>query len=268
VAFCARAPSFLNHGETILNRLIVLLLAAGLLTSGCSGWKDSKVLTASKGLYKGYINTDPSIDLKDDGLGNPGQEKLARLFCSVDQRLYELARTIDDRNSFPEERWFDQVLSSHSWLSGAGAVDKEGSVIMRKPPEGMKVPNYGVLLQKDVLYPERSLRAGVEQTPLGPELYLGSPFYNNNSWLGLLVVHFDMGSLVRLSPSPDEIMILHEGGVLWPGKGFDQQGITAIDWAEMLKRRVSGRIELKGEDYHWMARYLGQLRLVYLVREG
>jgi hypothetical protein len=247
---------------------VLLIVVAAFLATGCSGWKESRAWTKSKQVYKGYINTDPSIDLTSSGVNDPEMEKLAFLFAGVDQRLHELARSLDGKDTFPEEAWFDQMLGRFQWLSGVGAVDVGGNVLTRKPPETMKVPDFHVLLQKDVLYPERGLRAGVEQTPLGPELYLGSPFFKNNSWLGLLIAHFDFPSLVRFSADPDALMILYEGGLLWPGTGFDQDGLLAINWGELLKKDIQGKIELGKDEYYWMTRYIGQLRLVYLVRKG
>jgi hypothetical protein len=247
---------------------VVLLIMAVFLGSGCSGWKDNRIVTKTKDVYKGYINTDPSIDLTNPGVRSPGEERLAYLFVGVDQRLHELVRSLDGKDTFPEGPWFDQMLDRFDWLSGAGAVDVEGTVLARKPVVGIKVPDYDVLLQKDVLYPERTLRAGVEQTPLGPEFYLGSPFFTNNTWQGLLVVHFDFRSVVRFSPEPDELMVLYEGGVLWPGKGFNQEGLLAMNWSELLRKDVQGQVEIGREEYHWMARYIGQFRLVYLVRKG
>jgi hypothetical protein len=245
---------------------MMVFMAAVVLATGCSGWKDSRAVQAPRQLYKGYINIDPSIDLSNPGVGNKGQEELAFLFAGMDQKLLELTRQLDGRDTLPSEQWFDQMMRRFDWLSGMGAVDSQGAVLTRKPESGMKVPDYDVLLHDNVLYGDRALRAGVEQNPLGPEVYVGTPFYEDTSWLGLLVAHFDFRSLVRYSPDPDRLMILYEGGVLWPGTGFDQEGLLAIDWSTLLRRNIQGTLRLEKDEYYWMSRYIGQLRLIYLVR--
>lgn len=108
-------------------------------------------------------------------------------------------------------------------------------------------------------------------TDLGAEVYVGSPFFQDNEWRGLTVVHFDMRNVLQYSPSREELIVFTPKEVLWTGK-YDarQLGLLERDWNATLREDVRGEFGGPDGDYLWITRYLGDMNIVYAasVAEG
>lgn len=243
--------------------LFIFWVGVLLSTAGCV-----EVVKESKKVYREYVDSAPPIKLESEKAETDGTTKLARLFSPVDERLHDLLQTLDHQDSFPMEDWPDWVLKKYDWISGIAAVTKAGDVLFEKPGESIKEAHYTLLLPDTEKTFEKKIRSDVDQTPFGAEVYLGGPFYKDNEWQGLLVARFDFRSLVKFSESPDELMVISDKGVLWPGQNFDVQELSDLPWTEVLKDRVSGKVSVNGRGYRYISRYLGQMKLVYVVKEG
>jgi len=122
------------------------------------------------------------------------------------------------------------------------------------------------LLDRGLAWRDRSLRIGLDDTPLGPEVYIAAPFFKDNEWMGLIVVHFDPANVMQYCPDPEELIVLYPGGTLWPGsQGAMADYIAGQDWDSQLSKRVMGYIRIGGGTYHWLARFLGGTHLIYVV---
>lgn len=238
--------------------VIVLVSAAGCV----------EVVKESKKAYREYVDSAQPIKLESTKEQTDGTTKLARLFSPVDERLHDLLQTLDHQDAFPGGDWSDMVLKKYDWVSGIAAVTKAGEVLFEKPGETIKEAHYNLLLPEAEKCFEKKIRSDVDQTPFGAEVYLGGPFFKDNEWQGMLVARFDFRSLVKFSESPGELMILSDKGVLWSGQDFDVQGLSDMPWSEVLKDRVSGKVSVNGQAYRYISRYLGQMKLVYVVKEG
>ncbi|MFP4516122.1 MAG: hypothetical protein ACLFNV_04940 [Desulfovibrionales bacterium] len=230
--------------------------------------KSSATWKHSKQFYKEYVDTDPSVSIETEGLDEPAREKMARLFSGVDQRIMHLSRVLGNQDSFPDNGWYEQILDRFPWINGVAAVDKQGTILVARPEETIKPQNFDVLLDENEVYGKRTIRARVDETPFGPEFYMGGPFFNENTLQGLVAVHFDFRSLLQFSPAPDDLMVLTEQGIVWPGSGFDEKALAELPWGEFLRNDVHGNLKLNKREYYWISRYVGQMRLIYVVRES
>jgi hypothetical protein len=253
-----------------LKRTTVLLAVAALclgLASGCSTvrntWKDTKKL------YKDYIDTDPTIDLTDEGISDPGLQKLAKLFGPVDQRLEMFIRVYYTQDSPPEAEWCEQLLRDFPWLSGVAVVNKDGTIRMQQPLIAMRQLNFESILGFEDRYTRRGLSAAVAVDDMGPLVYVGAPFFENNEYAGAIVSWFEPRNIVEASPAPAELVMLQPEAVLWPteqsGEGAGQ-GFLAANWTEVLKTEVQGEIQAGGGRYVWQSRYIGQMPILYLTQ--
>ena len=81
---------------------------------------------------------------------------------------------------------------------------------------------------------------------------------------GLVVAHFDVRSLVKLSPNPEELVILAGEKVLWSGKyQFESTPFAQINWQQMLGEESYGVVTESGNSYTWLVRYLGDVPIVF-----
>lgn len=235
-------------------------MACILFAFGCSStWKSTKEM------YDEYVVQAETVDIEDPGTGNEGQLQMARVISRMDERLFYFLREFSSRDTFPGMEWFDSLLGEYPWLSGTGAVDTEGEILVLRPETSIKPVDFLPLLDPNECFDERSVRGAVVETEFGPEVYVGEPFFRDGEWMGLLTAHFDMRALVRLSPVPDDLLILSRETVLWPGKNFPVEQLREkIKWDD-LEDTTRDEVEINEREYFWLVRYVGQMKIVYVV---
>lgn len=246
-------------------RIFLALLACALLSaSACDTvkpyWKGTKKL------YKEYINTDPTIDLSDTGSASATERKMAAELTPVDEKLEFLLRSLSAQDLPPEQDWCQHFMETYPWLSGMAVLTDTGSVSFKLPSYSLKPVDYSPLLEFDKRYKARKMAATVASSELGAEIMIAKPLFVDNDFKGLLVVHFDPGSLARFSPDPSKLIMVAPGTVLWAGDDSSAaQTLAQSKWDSRLKSNVSGDQNIGGVRYLWQARFVGQVNLIYAV---
>ncbi|BBD07800.1 hypothetical protein [Desulfovibrio ferrophilus] len=242
------------------------ILALAALT-GCESMKQSwdSTWTSSKGYYSEYINPDPEIDLEQLGYTST-EEKLAKLFTPVDKPVADLAVYLNRVDTFPGEKWVANLQQRFPWINGLVIATLDGTMVAKMPEETMKPRNLQPILDHGDALRDRRLRSFTDQTPLGPEMYLGTALFKGNDLVGVIVVHFDPRSVVDFCPAPQELMVLTTDFVIWNGGDSAlAEALLARPWNEMLAEQASGRVDENGTEYAWLTRYVGDKQLVYLT---
>lgn len=244
------------------------LLLLSLVASGCGKSqivKDSWKFTTKQ--YRTYLNTPAFLDLEDKGGCELYELALGEAVLNMDAELFHLVRAMENSDHDPDELWVTKMMERFPWISGVALVDGSGDLIARYPTYFAKDFSIEPLLQPD---PKRkhmgALRAYVQKTEAGPEIYLANPVFSNDDMRGLIVAHFDPRSLSMLSPNPGAFIMASPMGVLWPGD-FGQSGssVSAQDWESLLRKKSCGVIGDKGAQFFWTTRYVGNLPLVYAM---
>jgi hypothetical protein len=240
--------------------LIFILL---FFVSGCESMRDT--WDSTQEFYKNYINVDPEIDLEVEDL-DPAEYKLARIFTPIDTRIEQVSRRLDATDSFPGEKWFDELFAQNPWISGVMVTDLQGEILHKQPETAMKPLTVEPLLEEPDELWDRRVRAMVQDTELGPEIYMATPFFTEAELSGIVAVHFDIRNLVEFSPNPDELIILSPGLMLWPGN-YDDGVLMQEPWDEILADDVTGEIESGGKEFVWVSRFVGDKKIVYAVEK-
>ena len=239
--------------------LVVVCLA--FAASGCDTvkpyWKSTQAF------YKEYINTNPTVDMKDTGTSDASIRKLADLFTPVDARLEYLLRTLSSQDIPPDDDWCRAFLNVYPWTSGVAVLDESGHVV-RGARVSPKPVNFAPLLEFSKRYKDRKMAAAVYGGELGNEILIGKPLYLDGDYKGILVVYFDPGNLVKFAPDPGSLIMVTPGTPLTGDPG-STQALATQNWKNKLKSDVSGELNIGGTTYLWQARYLGQLNLIYAV---
>jgi len=241
-----------------LTALCCLVLLAGCGTMKTK-WRETKKL------YREYVNVDPTIDFSAQGISDKGLQRLAALFMPVDERLMGLLRTLGSQDTPPEQEWCQQVLTSNDWLSGVAVVNASGSVQFQSPAVPLRPLDFAGLLEFADRYKTRKFGAQIKTDEFGTVVMVAAPFFKNNEWAGLIVTYFDPRNLLRFSPDANALVVVSTDGLVWPGGNGQGEVLAGLKWAEILKGSVQGEIAAAGSQYLWVARYLGQLELVYLT---
>lgn len=241
----------------------LLLLVLVVCSAGCSVWGTTKEY--AKGSWettKDYIDPPPQIDTDSYQFTNPNQEKLAKLFTPVDGPLTSLARFVDDMDTLPDVDWMDLLMARFPWVHRVLVTDEEGTIILMQPE--MPVKKIEKPLVFEGVWRSIQLLTVVDYSDLGPELYIGRPYFKDVDFRGLIGVGFDPRTLLGLSPEPDQLVIIHPGGGVWSrGADVDEAGLLAVPWQEILKDDVQGQIKVGEKYYTWLARYIGDNSYVY-----
>ena len=239
------------------------LLAAILLLGGCSVWQTTKdYSTESWETTKDYIDPPPQIDADSYQFTNPNQEKLAKLITPVDGPLTSLTRFVDNTDTLPGIEWLDLLLARFPWVHRVLVTDEEGTIIFMQPE--MPVKKISKPLVFEGVWRDIRLLTVVDYSDLGPELYVGRPYFEDVDFSGLIGVGFDPRTLLSLSSDPKELVVVHPGGGVWSlGADIDEEAMLAVPWVEILKHDVQGQVQVGDKYYTWLARYVGDDYYVY-----
>lgn len=250
-----------------MNSFILRLVACSvlaLLISGCDTVRNTWSKTTD--LYETYLDPKPEVDLQRRPGLSKREKHLATQFSAIDQQLELLLRTVAPQDTFPPPAWFNEVDARFSWLTAVAAVDTQGGMLAQYPESPLKTVKGEPLVEREWSIMNRGLQGFVQNTPLGPEMIVAGPFFRDGIWRGLLVAHFDPRSLVNLAPNPDDLILFVPGEVLWSGPDMaTTQELLDAPWEEILRSRVQGRWSSENTTFAWIARPIGELRLVYAV---
>lgn len=246
-----------------LSTALAALCCLAVLTTGCSTMKTT--WRSTKKLYREYVNTDPTIDLSNEGITDKGLQRLAALMMPVDERLMQMTRALGCQDTPPESDWSQQLLNTYSWLSGLVVLDASGNIRSQVPSVSMHPLNFAPLLEQADRYKKRQLGAAVQNDEFGTVVMVAAPYFENNEWAGLVVAFFDPRTLIGFSPEPGSLVVLSTDGTLWPGGAQGGESLAGLKWNDILKGSVQGEMAVGGGDWVWQSRYLGQLNVIYLA---
>jgi len=239
------------------------LLAATFLLAGCGAWTSTKEYTKeSWEATKDYIDPPPQIDTDSYQFESPNQEKLARLFTSVDGPLTSLSRFVENTDTLPGIDWLDLLLARFPWVSRVLVTDDEGTIIFMQPEIPVKKIEKPLVFKG--VWRDIHLITVVDYSDLGPELYIGRPYFLDTDFRGLIGVGFDPRMLLTLSPDPKELIIIHPGGGVWTrGADVDEDALLAVPWKRILESDVQGQVKVGEKYYTWLVRYVGRDQYIY-----
>ncbi len=248
-----------------MKRLVLFCLILSLVPlAGCSGnqtLRDSWKYT--KRQYRTYLNVPAELDYEDTGSCELYELGLGDAMLEVDTALLKLTRVMENSDRGPDQAWVMHMMQQFPWLTGVALADQTGEVMARYPEYFMKDFSVAPLLEPDPKQRRSALRAYVQESPMGPEVYLANPVYVGEEFRGLVVVYFDPRALMALSKDPGSVMMASPSGVLWSGRFTGGTPVNSTDWAEVLRHKSCGLVGEGGNEFYWTTRYLGNLPLVY-----
>lgn len=215
----------------------------------------------SKRQYYSHINTPASLDLDDTGSSEACQLALSEHIMDADRKVATFIRRMENSDINPDQRWVMNMVNDFPWLSGIAIIDNTGNIVAGYPEFQMKPLEFDPLLEEDPKQHLLDLRAYMQQSPLGPEVYVGKPLSRDGDIFGMVVGHFDPRALLRSSAGDiDKIAMYCPTGEMWLG---DQAGggLSGVDWQEVLLNRTSGY----HSTYYWTSRYVGNMPVVYAI---
>jgi hypothetical protein len=223
-------------------------------------WKDTK------DYYHKYLNTPAQLELADTS-GHPQYMlALGAGMSALDEQLRKLSRVMDDSDRGPSDEWAMDVFSRFPWLAGLAILEGDGTVTARIPEYSLKEFDAQPLLQEDPKQKRSSLRAYVQQNPLGPEIYLAKPVYMGDELRAMVVAHFDMRALLATQRSAAELIIATPEVILWPGIfDIDQTPLPRENWNNILSKDVSGILSNEHGKFFWSYSFFANLPIIYAL---
>ena len=250
--------------QRVLLLSLVLASFAGLAGCGKSQTlKDSWKFTTRQ--YRTYLNTPASLDLEDKGGCELYELALGEAVLSVDGEIQRLIRAMENSDHSPDQSWVMSMMGRFPWLSGVALVDGSGALVSRYPEHYAKDFDAQPLMEPDPKQRMGALRAYVQQSSAGPEIYLANPVFSGAEMRGLIVVFFDPRALVTTSSDPGSFALATPTGIVWPGNFGEGSPVGGQNWEETLKQKSCGLIGSRESEFFWTTRYMGNLPLVYAV---
>ncbi len=240
--------------KALLAACMALLLALSACAQAKSYWRTTRTT----------ISPDPEVDLANYNFDNPSERKLASLLTPVDAQLTGLMRFIETQDYLPEQDWLDLVMLRFPWLNGILVSDSEGRTLAQRPTSDTRRYDVSSLIGNSTDWRTVKYRTAVAYADLGPEMYIGRPYFENTEWKGLVVVHFDPRALLNACPRPNQLVIVHPGHAVWTDAPVDRQAVLNLPWTDMLASDVSGKLTLDGKPYTWFARFVADQQIVYM----
>lgn len=248
-----------GHMKYILMSLLAVLFMLG----GCGVWDTTADYTReSWETTREFVDPPPEIDTDAYQFENPNQEKLAKLITPVDGPLTSLIRFVDNTDTLPGVDWLELLRARYPWVDRVLVTDEAGTIILMQPELPMKKISKPLVFEG--VWRKIKLLTVVDYSDLGAQLYLGRPYFEDVHFAGLIGVGFDPRTLIKLSPEPDQLVVIHPGGGVWSvGADVDKDGLLAVPWNEILKDKVNGQVAVGDKYYTWLSRYVGDDQYVY-----
>ena len=212
------------------------------MVAGCSSYQPTKnVWKGTKDVWYTYVSPPASVDYGEKGDLSPRALALTNCMMGLDVELGRFERTMINADKPPTRQWMDSLFAAHPWLDGFAGVKYDGTLLGQEPANPLKQLDFIPLLYEDKKQGSRALRAGVQQTPMGPEVMLAAPLYDGVDFLGIVVAYFDMRNLVQYSGNPQDMVILSPQALLWPGKyDYAATPLASVNWEEAVTKSSSG----------------------------
>ncbi len=244
-----------------------LILALALGGVGCSSNQDVKnVWKGTKDVWYDNVNVSASIDYDDKGDMSEYQTALARSMMGIDIELTKLEKIMSNADKPPTNEWIQDLFRRFPWINGFVGIKADGSLLGQVPGPSMKPLDFLPLLSEDNKQNLRALRGHVQDTPMGPEVFLATPLYDSQNFLGVVSVYFDMRALLQFSDAPDDLLIISPQAVLWGGKyTFGSTPLAGIAWDKIVLESTSGTISNANGTFYWTMRYLGNQAIIFAV---
>lgn len=237
-------------------RLVILSVVAMFILGGCS--TIDKTWRQTKKSVKGFMDIDPSIDLKEPLDADSAEVKLGELVMPVDQKLESMLRTLESQDTAPSPEWIDEFMGRHSWVSGIRVIDLEGNILHDIGGIGLRQVDFAPILAEQDSLLRRRMQGMTVIDDLGSAIYVANPMFKDKDLSGLIIVSFEAEPLAQMSPNPQDLLILSTEGVLWSGE--NAAGVSSLasqNWEEILKNEAYGHISSGGGSIFWVGRFIG-----------
>lgn len=239
--------------------LLILVLSASACTQTTKDyWK------TTKGYYYEYLNKSATIDIEDMGIYSTGEGYLAEVMPPVENVLEHFDRALFSLDKAPSDNWMYAFVNRFPWIAGVALVDVDGKVAYKWPSAELEEHDYSFIKQ-DMTNPEvRHLIGHATESDLGPNIYVATQILDKAQPVGHFVVHFDPRSLFSHVRGSEEFMVVAPGALLWPGMfQVDSTPVAEVNWEELTKNNLSGRISNNNGTFVWYTIMLGTLPLVF-----
>lgn len=247
--------------------IYLAVIMAIFFGAGCSSNQTVKnVWKNTKGTWYTYISPPASIDYSETGDMDANDVALVTRMMGIDIQLSNLEKVMHNADKPPTQEWMAAFFARFPWMDGFAGVKADGQIIGQEPAIPMKPLEFSPMLEEDAKQNLRALRGHVQDTSMGPEVFLAAPLYDAQNFLGIVVAYFDMRTLLRYSTNPDELVILAPQAVLWPGKyDYDATPLAALKWDDVVLKASRGTASNTQGTFYWVVRYLGNQPLIFAV---
>ena len=243
--------------------LIVCLLSVSSLTlSGCAQMKGAYKET--KTFYHTHINRPSKLDVTERTELEKPQRDLVQSIMPIDEELTRLEKALDALATPPDAETAASLLRRFPWLSGLSMVAPDGTLGASIPSTPLKQLDYTPLLELAPKALPRDLRSSVQDTPLGPEILIARPFFQEDQLQLLLVATFDSRALLPFASSPGDFIVRSADVLIWSGDmDYSSTPLASIDWTEYLKEHSDGLLSNDNGTMMWISRYIGGKPIVF-----
>jgi len=245
--------------------LAVLLVFLLLLSAGClrmGNLKDMK----DRIFPGGPSEYEIKMERKDI---SSMEKNLSANIYPIDTQLSRLMRRLSVMDAYPGLEWKQEISRDFFWLNGIALVSRNREILSRYPETGIKQLEYKPVFPRAMELPQGRTMLDIEDTTLGPEILISSAVYRDFQVDGLIIAHFDPRTFMAQSAEPVEIILATADRIIWPGKYSElEDELAQVDWEGLTRRKVSGKIRLKDQNFFWFARAVGQDWLIYLIKDS
>lgn len=232
--------------------LIVLLV---LSCAGCGLWNKTKKF------YNGYL-FKTKVETKTVQL-SPEEEHFVTVFYPVDVELDKLLRRLGQIESLPTKYVLTDLCQSFPWVSGGFVLDAHQEIKVSVTLSKRQLTNLRGKENLKRFFADQEL--GVFKAQRGNACLIYREIKDFYGQKGTVVLVIDLKRLLAHKAGGEQLIVLVPGQVLWEGGLIKAADVFSyLDWKDLLKDKVQGKLSLQGMDYHWFVRYLGKQALIYI----
>lgn len=250
-----------------MSRIIFIVLFCNLFVviTGCGIQRVSNSWKKTKKFYGDYINTPACINYADKGSLKQKEIILASRMMDIDIRIEELKRYLQNADKPPSDESVSALLHAFPWLSGVVLLEPDGTILAQEPDELLQQSDLSTIMEAkprgEML---RSIRGAIQNTTVGPKIFLAVPIYVDSEMKALFVVYFDINKLSSYSPYSNDLIVFSPDIPIWTGQfSFEDTPLFGKDWQSTLRSFVSGEESNKDGSFFWLAHFIGRQEIIF-----
>ncbi len=215
-----------------------------------------------------FLNEPLGVNLKKFRIKDENILRLTERIISPDEQLLNLLERVKFSLLSPSEEWVKDTFAKYPWVSSLSTVSSDGKVLKnytQNTPRPLTDGTFFVEAKSKNL----GMVSFLDESAPSNQMFTGITHYQNGVFSGALVVGFNFTDLLASVNAQKDLAIVDVSGNIssLSENIFLPLKTVTINWEELAREEVFGKIITKETTYSWFSFYIGESVFFYVIAD-